>query len=92
MVPASLPIAALLSTKVLALVSSQMQALLPPPAAQMHKLWMKVRAYGHRRVCCCLGIAAASAPSACQLLAKQPSASNNALKLAFLFHRAQNLS
>jgi hypothetical protein len=39
-------IAALLSTKVLALVNSQMQALLPPPAAQMHKLWMKVRVFG----------------------------------------------
>jgi hypothetical protein len=40
---ATSPLAALLSTKVLALVNTQMQALLPPPAAQMHKLWMKVR-------------------------------------------------
>jgi hypothetical protein len=39
---ATSPLAALLSTKVLALVNSQMQALLPPPTAQMHKLWMKV--------------------------------------------------
>jgi nitrogen-specific signal transduction histidine kinase len=40
---ATSPLAALLSTKVLALVGGQMQALLPPPAAQLHKLWMKVR-------------------------------------------------
>lgn len=39
---ATSPLAALLSTKVLALTNTQMQALLPPPAAQMHKLWMKV--------------------------------------------------
>jgi hypothetical protein len=54
MVLASLPIAALLSSKVLALVNSQMQALLPPPAAQMHKLWMKVRflAGQHLKVFC----------------------------------------
>jgi hypothetical protein len=40
---ATSPLAALLSTKVLALVGMQVQALIPAPAAQLHKQWMKVK-------------------------------------------------